>query len=84
MKKKMIGFLVVAGIAVVAVVNVNLGMQKNTLSSVALENIEALAEEGYTWYADRTDDYDSQNHCYRQCTLDGTGCAYMHNFPYNC
>jgi hypothetical protein len=45
MKKKMIGFLVVAGIAVVVAVNVNLGMQRNTLPSVALENVEALAYE---------------------------------------
>ncbi|MDR1221762.1 MAG: hypothetical protein LBL07_02630 [Tannerella sp.] len=49
MKKKMIGFLAVTVITVVAAVNVNLGMQKNTLSSVTLENVEALAQENNTY-----------------------------------
>jgi uncharacterized protein YpmB len=65
MKKKMIGFLAIVVIAVVAALNVYLGMQQNTFSAVTLENIEALAEETYTWHSDRTDDYDAQNHCYR-------------------
>jgi hypothetical protein len=45
MKKRILYGISVIVIVAVAAVNVNLGKQKNMLSSVALDNIEALADE---------------------------------------
>jgi hypothetical protein len=81
MKKKMFGLLVIAVIAVVAALNVNLEMRQNTLSAVALENVEALAYEidvDVIWYPNKADEYDAQKQCTKECTAPGSGCAVVH------
>ncbi|GAB6008834.1 NVEALA domain-containing protein [Dysgonomonas reticulitermitis] len=52
MKKKIFGSLLVLAIAAVAAFNVNLNTQDSNLSTLALANVEALAQEsggGVTW-----------------------------------
>jgi len=83
MKKKVLGGIAVLAVAAVAAWNVNLGSKTNGMSDVKLANVEALAEE-YTWYENNADYYDTSKHCYQQCVLSGTGCAYFYDFPYNC
>jgi hypothetical protein len=46
MKHKIICGTAILFIAVVVVMNVNLGLKSNKLSGVSLTNVEALAEEG--------------------------------------
>jgi hypothetical protein len=82
-KKKFFGTLAVLAIAAMTAFNVSVNMQENRLSDIALSNIEALATE-YDWHENRTDRYDSRKKCYQQCVDDGTGCAYVYDFPYNC
>jgi len=43
MKKKILGGLAVFAIAIVAAFNVNINMQDDGLSSISLDNVEALA-----------------------------------------
>ncbi|MDR3308439.1 MAG: hypothetical protein LBS80_00600, partial [Tannerella sp.] len=51
MNKKIFGFIAVIALAVVAAVKVSIDNRKEILSSVALENVEALTQEDST--ADR-------------------------------
>ncbi len=44
-KKSILGLLAVVMIAAVAALNVSLNSQKETLSDLAMENVEALASE---------------------------------------
>jgi hypothetical protein len=48
MKKNIFYGLAILGIAIIAVVNVNLGSKSSNLSEVALKNLEALTQEGTT------------------------------------
>lgn len=70
MNKKMIYFSVVAGITAITAMNVDLGMQKNTLSSVAMKNIEALAREGAIGY-----------HCWQTISAE-VGATLLHEKTY--
>ncbi|MDR1745976.1 MAG: NVEALA domain-containing protein [Tannerella sp.] len=84
MNKKFLLAAVVAAVVSVSAWNIKQNVSSEpALSEMALANVEALATE-YTWYQNRADFYDPARHCYQQCVLNGTGCAYMHDFPYNC
>ncbi len=57
-KKKYSGLLAVVMIAAVAALNVSLNSQKETLSDLAMENVEALADESGG----------SEKECYKKIT----------------
>ena len=51
MKKKMIGLIATVIVAVVAVIKVNIDINRNGLSGMSWENVEVLAEnESNPWY----------------------------------
>jgi len=83
MRKKILGGFAVLGIAAMAAWNVNFGTNSYNLSDISLENVEALAYE-HDYYTDRSDDYNSEKKCYKQCVNDGDSCVYTYDFPYNC
>jgi hypothetical protein len=63
MNKKILYGIAVLVIAVIAALNVNLGKQKDMLSSVALDNIEALAEESTSYHCNRLCEYWPFTYC---------------------
>ncbi len=78
-KKKFSGLLAIVMIAAVAALNVSLNSQKETLSDLAMENVEALADEsgGNKYYQ-----YHCGNNSGTQCQsrITGPSCSK----PYSC
>jgi len=42
---------------------------------------DAIADK---YYDNRSDEWDPEQPCYRQCVADGSSCYYMDDYPYDC